>query len=124
MVNISSRYAPLVMSSGEHLPCSWAQELVDPVVDFDQHKRWDDERLGSPVDQVDASSVVGIARVEERENRPGVENQRQSAERGSAHGRRFVACRRGRCASTACGDADARASITTKLPHFAFDHFS
>lgn len=76
MVNISSRYAPLVMSSGEHLPCSWAKELVDPVVDFDQHKRWDDERLGSPVDQVDASSVVGIARVEERENRPGVENQR------------------------------------------------
>jgi hypothetical protein len=44
--------------------------FVGPAVDFDQHKRWDDEHLGSLVDQVDASLVVGIARVEEREIRP------------------------------------------------------
>jgi hypothetical protein len=50
------------------------ETLVDPVVDFDEHGRGNDERLGRAFDEFPASKVIGVTSIEGREDRSCVED--------------------------------------------------
>jgi hypothetical protein len=48
------------------------QPLVTPVVDLDQHGSWDDAALVGVCEKIDASGVVGVPGVQQREQRSRV----------------------------------------------------
>lgn len=67
------------------------QPSVNPVIHFDEHRRRDDQPLLGFFDEPPACSVVGVASVERRVQRPGIEDQRHGRGSGrSSPARRAV----------------------------------
>lgn len=70
---------------------TWMQAGVNPVVHFDEYRRRDYQRFLGFFDEPPARSVIGVASVERRVQRPGIEDQRHGRGSGrSSPARRAV----------------------------------
>ena len=104
----------------EGLPRSRTVELVQPVVDFDEDRRWDHEVLAGLLDDPHTASMLGIGRVEQRDARTRVQERHLRAA-AAARRRMLVGRDRLRHATIAGHDPEARPGAAAQPAGLSLD---
>ena len=108
----------------EGLPRSRTVELVQPVVDFDEDRRWDHEVLAGLLDGPHTASMLGIGRVEQRDDRTRVEDERHLRAAAAARRRILVGRDRLRRATIPGHDPEARPGAAAQPAGLALDRLA